>query len=171
MAQEAVAYKRILRSTRAIMFMGVPHDGADAAKLASRIGDVARVFCNLNLIDLKDLKRDSRPLQDISQSFGFLEGFDIITVMESEKTVIPGTKKSILVSTPGSTLGLSCWPLSDSWKVVPATSAQLNLGNRERWFNIPGADHHGVCKFATAAEAGYIMVSSNLERVAEQAGM
>ena len=99
MAREAGAHKQILESTRAIMFMGVPHDGADAAKLASRIGDVSKVVCNPNFIGY--LERDSGPLQDISLSFSCLDGFDIITVMESEKTVIPGTKTSILVSTPG----------------------------------------------------------------------
>ena len=99
MAREADAHGQILESTWAIMFMGVPHGGADAAKLASGIGDVARVFCNLNRVNLRDLKRDSRPLQDISLSFSYLDGFDIITVMESGRTTIPGTTKSILVST------------------------------------------------------------------------
>ena len=107
MAREAGAHKQILESTRAIMFMGVPHDGADAAKLASRIGGVARVFCDMNRINLKDLERDSRPLQEISHSFSYLEGFEIITVMESEKTAIPGTGTSILVSVPGS----ASWPV------------------------------------------------------------
>ena len=102
MAREAGAHKQILKSTRAIMFMGVPHDGADAAKLAYRIGGVARVFCDMNRINLEDLERDSRPLQEISHSFGYLDGFDIITVMESERTAIPGTTTSILVSVPGS---------------------------------------------------------------------
>ena len=102
MAREVGVYRQILESTRAIMFMGVPHDGADAATLASRIGDVAKVFCDLNLINLKDLERDSRPLQDVSQSFSYLDGFDIITVIESERTVIPGTTTSILVSSPRS---------------------------------------------------------------------
>ena len=102
MAREARAHKQILESTRAIMFMGVPHDGADAAKLASCIGNVAQVFCDMNRINLHDLERDSRPLQDISLSFSFLDGFDIITVMESEKTVIPGTTTSILVRSPWS---------------------------------------------------------------------
>jgi hypothetical protein len=88
------------------MFMGVPHDGADSAKLAGRIDDVAQVFFDLNLINLKDLERDSRPLQDISLSFSFLDGFDIITVMESERTAIPGTTRSILVRTPGVNPGL-----------------------------------------------------------------
>ena len=109
MAREANAYKQILGATRGVMFMGVPHGGADAAKLASCIGDVAQVFCNLNRIALKDLERDSRPLQDISLSFSFLDCFDIITVMESERTVIPGTTASILVSASRSTYILACF--------------------------------------------------------------
>ena len=64
--------------------------------------------------------------------------------------------------------GLSC-QLSDLWKVVPQTSARLNLGNRERWFHIAGADHRGVCKFAAEADAGYMMVRGHLEQVAKQA--
>jgi hypothetical protein len=101
MAREADARSEILTATRAVMFMGVPHDGADAANLANNIVNVAKVFFHLNRTTLKELKRDSRQLQEISLSFGFLEGFDIITVMESERTTIPGTTKSILVSTPG----------------------------------------------------------------------
>jgi hypothetical protein len=98
MAQQGELNKSILEATRVVMFMGVPHDGADAANLANRIGDVAQVFVNLNQISLEELRRDSRPLQDIAVSFGHLHGFQIITVMESEKTVIPRTGKSILVS-------------------------------------------------------------------------
>ena len=101
MAKEAAAYKKIHDATHAVMFMGVPHDGTDAAALASRIVKVAKLFFNLNRTTLRALKRDSRPLQGISTSFGYLEGFDIITVMESERTTIPGTTKSILVSAPG----------------------------------------------------------------------
>jgi hypothetical protein len=101
MAREDEAHKQILEATRAVMFMGVPHDGADAAKLASHIGDVAQVFFKPNLVTLKDLERDSRPLQDISWSFSLLKGFDIITIMESEETTIPGTATRMLVSKPG----------------------------------------------------------------------
>ena len=106
MAREASVHKQIHGSTRAIMFMGVPHDGADAAKLATCITGIAQVFCDLNRINPKDLERESRLLQDISHSFSHLEDFEIITVMESEKTAIPGTGTSILVSAPGS----ASWP-------------------------------------------------------------
>jgi hypothetical protein len=91
------------------MFMGVPHDGADAAALANSIVGVAKLFFDLNRATLKALERDSRELLDISSSFSYLRGFDIITAMESEMTTILGTTKSILVSTPGWTYCLvSC---------------------------------------------------------------
>ena len=100
MAREAVVHEQILSSTHAVMFMGVPHDGAEAAALANRIVKVAKLFYNLNRATLKALRRDSRQLQEISSSFSHLEDFDIITVMESERTTIPGTTKSKLVSAP-----------------------------------------------------------------------
>jgi hypothetical protein len=101
MAQEADAQRQIVNATHAVMFMGVPHDGSDAANLANGVVNVAKMFFYLNRTALKELKRDSRQLQEISLSFSYLKGFDIITVMESERTTIPGTNKSILVSTPG----------------------------------------------------------------------
>ena len=101
MAREADVHREILRTTHAVMFMGVPHDGAEAATLANRIVKVTRLFYNLNRATLKALRRDSRQLQEISRSFSYLEGFDIITVMESERTTIPGTTRSKLVSALG----------------------------------------------------------------------
>ena len=53
---------------------------------------------------------------------------------------------------------------ADCRKIVPPTSARLNLGNREEWFNIVGADHHGVCKFAAEDNAGYMMVRGSLSK-------
>ena len=100
MAREADVHREILRTTRAIMFMGVPHDGAEAATLVNRVVKVAKLFYNLNRVTLKAIRRDSRQLQEISLSFSYLDGFDIITVMESERTTIPGTIRSKLVSAP-----------------------------------------------------------------------
>jgi hypothetical protein len=64
--------------------MGVPHDGAGAAALANGIGHVTQVFFKPNPATLADLERDSMPLQEISVGFSELQGFDIITVMESK---------------------------------------------------------------------------------------
>ena len=44
MAQVADAYKQILSATHTVMFMGVPHDGTDAAALANRIIGVVNLF-------------------------------------------------------------------------------------------------------------------------------
>ena len=101
MAREADSCRQILNHTHAVMFMGVPHDGADAATLANSVAKVAKLFSNLNRTALKALERDSRQLHEISSSFSYIESPGIITVMESERTAIPGTTKSLLVSTPG----------------------------------------------------------------------
>ena len=89
MAREEEKYQNLLRSTTGIMFMGTPHDGADAAKLASTIANIANTITTLNTNNIKTLERDSVPLQEISRSFGFLKDLRVITVIESDKTRIP----------------------------------------------------------------------------------
>lgn len=108
MAKREEKFNLILQSTCAIVFMGVPHDGADIAKLAKRVGKIAQVVGDLNKTNIKDLVRDSRPIQEVARAFGFLEGFSVVTVTESEKTSIPHTKKSVLVSTK--TFVVAHWP-------------------------------------------------------------
>ena len=89
MAREEGKYQSLLSSTRGIMFMGTPHDGADAAKLASTLANIANSITTLNTNNLKTLQRDSVPLQEISRSFGFLKDLKIVTVIESNETRIP----------------------------------------------------------------------------------
>ncbi len=115
MAREEDEYHGLLQSTIGIMFMGTPHDGADGAKLVSTAADIANSLTTFNTIQLKTLERDSEQLQDISRSFGFLEDLKIVTVIESNKTRIPGLGKHTLVGrysvylTGGSTLtGQDC---------------------------------------------------------------
>ncbi len=90
MAREETQYHGLLQSTTGIMFMGTPHDGADGAKLVSTAANIASSLITLNTIQLKTLERDSEQLQDISRSFGFLKDLKIVTVIESNKTCIPG---------------------------------------------------------------------------------
>ena len=89
MAREEAKYQNLLRSVTGIMFMGTPHDGADAAKLASTIANIANSITTLNVNNIETLERDSVPLQDISRSFGFLKDLRVVTVIESDKTRIP----------------------------------------------------------------------------------
>lgn len=78
--------------------MGVPHDGADIAQLAKRIGTIAQAYFNLDATNLKELVRDSRPIQNIARAFGEIQGFSVVTVIESEKTKMSATRKSLIVS-------------------------------------------------------------------------
>ncbi|KAH0541379.1 hypothetical protein FGG08_004143 [Glutinoglossum americanum] len=150
MAQRDPHFTSILTATRGVVFIAVPHDGADATALANRVGSIAQVVVNANLLNLNDLVRDSRPLQEISRDFAFLDSFPVVTITESEKTPIPyGLGKSVLV--------------------VPSSSASLRLGKRERVFSIEGADHHTVCKFQNRDDNGYRRVAAHLRDLADEA--
>ena len=98
MAREEEKYQSLLRSTRGIMFMGTPHNGANAAKLASTLANVPNSIWTLNTDNLKTIERDSVQLQEISRSFGFLQDLKIVTVIESNETRIPYTNAYSLVS-------------------------------------------------------------------------
>lgn len=142
MAREEEKYRNILHSTAGIMFMGTPHDGADLVKLASTIANIAISVTALNTNNLETLERDAVPLQEISRSFGFLSDLKIVTVIESDKTRIPYSNTHILVST----IVPKTFPFIDIPKIVPQSSARLNLGDRETVFSIIGADHRMICK-------------------------
>lgn len=128
--------------------MGVPHDGADIAKLAKRISKIAQVVTDLGTTNIKDLVEDSRSIQDTARAFGFLEGFSVVTVNETEKTSIPrSNRKSALV--------------------VPPASTKLNLGDREKILNIAG-DHRSLPKFPSADDSQYRKLASILQDLVTQ---
>ena len=79
------------------MFMGTPHDGADAARLASTIVRIASTIAKFNTSNLSLLNRGSDQLIDISRAFGFMDRLDIVTVLESNETLIPYTRTSKMV--------------------------------------------------------------------------
>lgn len=97
MAKQEARYSSIFESTCATVFMGVPHDGADIAQLAKRVGAIAQVYFDLNATNLKELVRNARPIQNIARAFGEIQGFSVVTITESEKTAMP-TRKSLIVS-------------------------------------------------------------------------
>lgn len=97
MAREEDRYSELLRSTSGIMFTGTPHDGADAAKLALTIANIANSIVELNTDHLKTLERDPVQLQEMSRSFGFLKNLRIVAVIEYNQTRIPYTGVYTLV--------------------------------------------------------------------------
>jgi hypothetical protein len=99
MASEEQRYKNIVESTRGVMFMGTPHDGADAAKLALTIANIANSVTSINTVNLELLRRDSEPLTEIARSFGFLaQRLKIVTIVESNTTRIPYMRTQIMAS-------------------------------------------------------------------------
>ncbi len=98
-AGDQASYVNVLESTRGIMFMGTPHDGADVAKLASTIANIASSVTTFNMTNLNLLQPGSEPLTDISRKFGFIaQKLRVVTVVESNKTLIPYLRKSIQAS-------------------------------------------------------------------------
>ena len=91
MARQEDRYQALERSTIGIMFMGTPHDGADAAKLGSTIVNITKSVTTPSINHLELLRRESESLRNISREFGFLENLKIVTVIESNKTRIPHT--------------------------------------------------------------------------------
>ena len=79
--------------------MGTPHDGADAAKLALTIANIANSVTVVNTIDINLLQRGSESLVDISRKFGYLaQNLKVVTVVESNNTPIPYLGRSIQAS-------------------------------------------------------------------------
>jgi len=144
-------YTLILDATYAVIFMGTPHHGSRLADIGKQLVSMARVSgLNFSTVNLQDLERDSRVLQDIARDFGHLpERIQYTTVAESEATPLPYTNSSVLV--------------------VPTSSARLNLGPRERIFNITGADHINVCKFSAKEDTQYSLIWNSLADAAERA--
>lgn len=154
MAREEKRYLGLLQSTIGIMFMGTPHDGADGAKLASTAINIAKSITKFNDYQVEMLQRGSEQLQKISRSFGFLQDLKIVTTIESNTTTIPGLGQYMVSRyskylTFGSTL---------TGQVVSRTSARLNLGDRERFLIVAGADHHMVCKFSGEDDPNYPLI-------------
>ena len=90
MARGEKRYHGLLQSTVGIMLMGTPHDGADGARLATTAINIANSIISLNHYQVKMLERGSEQLQEISRSFVFLQDLKIVTIIESDKTTIPG---------------------------------------------------------------------------------
>jgi Putative serine esterase (DUF676) len=91
-------YRSVFVSTFAIIFLGTPHTGSDAAawgRWLQGMSDavIPRKFFESEPVLLKTLKRDSETLQNINSHFlDVYQRFRIHMAHESHKTDIKGTK-------------------------------------------------------------------------------
>lgn len=68
-------YKSIERALHGIIFMGTPHLGADVARWPSIFAGFMKVFKSLNQQILEDLRRNSKPLENVNDAFNvYLSG-------------------------------------------------------------------------------------------------
>ncbi len=106
LAQEDSRYNNILESALGVVFLGTPHDGADAAKFASTLAYIAKSLgIPVNMTNLRLLERDSAPLVETAKSFGYLSTLNVVTVVESNMTRIPHTGQEIMASLPSCMCG------------------------------------------------------------------
>ena len=83
-------YQDILKSTLGIIFMGTPHRGstiADWTRMFTSIVDSVLFGTRMRSDLLKDLRTNSRALQEITSSFKYrTSGLQIVTFYEQEIT-------------------------------------------------------------------------------------
>lgn len=90
-------YGSILDSTKAVVFFGTPHQGADTAVWATFLGNVGKAVRLRNTEVVEELKRWSNPLVDLTRTFSELAPrFSVSTYFEKKTT--NGILVSLLLS-------------------------------------------------------------------------
>ncbi|KAI1130691.1 hypothetical protein F5Y10DRAFT_106906 [Nemania abortiva] len=132
-------YGEILEATKAIVFFGTPHQGADAAAWAAMLGGLGKIIGLQSTEVVEELKRWSDPLVELTTTFSeLLPRFDITTYCETKKT------NGILV--------------------VPQGSAKLGHKN-EQSRDLVG-NHREICKISEDDPNWHIVIG-RLEAIVE----
>ncbi|KAI0854646.1 hypothetical protein F4860DRAFT_520643 [Xylaria cubensis] len=143
-------FENILKSTTAVMFLGTPHRGSDAAG----VGEIARKAASLLLMDTNSRVLDSLALrnsdlercQDTFSSLWLKYNFQVKTFQEGLPLKLPirlGQSKMM--------------------KVVPDFSSCLG-DSRERAETLDG-DHRSMCRYASTQDQNYKKVAAELHAV------
>ncbi|KAL6875968.1 WD40 repeat-containing protein [Trichoderma longibrachiatum] len=130
-------YKDIIRSVSAIVFLSTPHRGTHLAETLNRI--LAVSFQSPKTF-IADLEKSSTTIEDVNEQFRhFAPKLSLWSFYETLPTPI-GLRKLIIVEKDSSVLG------------YPAeVSRPLH------------ADHRGVCKYSSPADANYVSVRNALK--------
>jgi hypothetical protein len=83
--------------------MGTPHAGASIATFGSIVADIASMFVKVSKKNLRDLRKDSDALRELSFAFGNLQrhrqeqgkGLNIVAFTETDRTKI-GIKRTLV---------------------------------------------------------------------------
>ncbi|KAL8977069.1 MAG: hypothetical protein Q9205_007057 [Flavoplaca limonia] len=136
----------LLQSTHGIVFMGVPHYGADLARWASLVANILQVSqlgWGTNTKFVEALKRNSPTFADISRQFvERAKPLTIRTFFETER-----------------------W---GNQVIVDKASAVLNLPN-EIATGVPQANHSTICKFEQVDSQKYYPVWHAVKKLCQKA--
>ncbi|KAL8863359.1 MAG: hypothetical protein Q9178_000039 [Gyalolechia marmorata] len=139
-------YGGLLQSIHGIVFMGVPHRGADSARWASLVASILQVGqfglgTNTNFVEA--LKRNSPTFSDISRQF--VERAKLLTIRTFFETERWGNQV-----------------------IVDKDSAVLNLPN-EIAIGVPQANHSTICKFEHVDSQKYYPVWNAVKKLCQSA--
>ncbi|KAL8925462.1 MAG: hypothetical protein Q9172_002224 [Xanthocarpia lactea] len=139
-------YGGLLQSIHGIVFMGVPHRGADSARWASLVANILQVGqlglgTNTNFVEA--LKRNSPTFSDISRQF--VERAKLLTIRTFFETERWGNQV-----------------------IVDKDSAVLNLPN-EIAIGVPQANHSTICKFEHVDSQKYYPVWNAVKKLCQSA--
>ncbi|EPE33467.1 alpha/beta-Hydrolase [Glarea lozoyensis ATCC 20868] len=142
-------YGSAVEHVKAVLFLGVPHAGSDAASMVSFLGDIASLATggNSNTELLNSLERDGKELYEISQAFVerakrllVIYSFVIYSFVELERT--------------------------KGHVIVPERSAATLLYNEDL---VPlDRNHSTVCKFESPTDNQFGRVLLKLQAISKQ---
>jgi len=141
------AYKRIVESTRGVVFLGTPFEGSAKARWASVAAKYLDLFTSTNREKIKDMEERSQKLASINEAFlKFLKARDrsskpveIACFFEEYPTYIAGKNIGRIVPKNSATLpGIDPLPIS--------------------------ANHADLCRFEDEERTGYINISNVLSQ-------
>jgi ankyrin repeat protein len=136
----------IARHTKALVFIGTPHRGADSIKWAGIANKMASIFQKTTLVDENNrlvtaLSKGSDLLEDLQERFSrWIDRFAIKTILEGKE-------------------------YGNLGKIVDKETATLGVKN-EDIIHIP-ANHSDMCKFASDTDIGYQRISDALLQLVE----
>jgi hypothetical protein len=162
--ERSQVYGNLLRDVRGIIFMGVPHRGADLAYWATFTANIlqfGQLGLGTNPRFVEVLKRSSPTFANISgQTVERAARLSIRTFYETEKMGNQLVRTSI-------NFVLSVTYLSNR-QIVDKDSAVLNLPN-ERAVGVAQANHRTICKFERVDSQKYVQVWHAIRALCQEA--
>jgi WD40 repeat protein/pimeloyl-ACP methyl ester carboxylesterase len=151
LGQNDEAYRSIIQSISAMMFLATPHHGTDLAEVLNRL---LQVLFQRPGNFIADLKRNSPALDDINEQFRHVAPKLDVIASFYEKYPTP------IISVP------SLRRLTELMVLDHDSSVLRDTKEISRDLD---ADHHGMCKFSNVEDSNYVIVRNQLSSLVKNA--